>query len=239
MSPSPSTSLREWNRELSRRIGTLWFIKSVGTICWIAAFFVGYFWVLRNPLAQVTIMPLTALDRLVVFRPEAVWLYVSLWVYVSIAPALLKNFRELFSYGVATLALSAIGLGIFLAWPTAVPPFDIDMARHPSISVLKGVDLAGNACPSLHVAFAVFTGIWMDRLLREVRSPRFVLVVNWVWCLSIVYSTLATRQHVVLDVIAGAVLGAVVAALHLRALPWFAGASAPVAGALPRQVGGG
>jgi membrane-associated phospholipid phosphatase len=223
MSPSPPMSLREWNRELSRRIGTLWFLKSVGTICWIAAFFVGYFWVLRHPLAEVTIMPLTALDRLVVFRPEAVWLYVSLWVYVSIGPALLKNFRELFSY----------------AWPTAVPPFDIDMARHPSMSVLKGVDLAGNACPSLHVAFAVFTGIWMDRLLREVRSPRFVLVLNWVWCLSIVYSTLATRQHVVLDVIAGAVLGAVVAALHLRALPWLEGTPARVAGALPRQAGGG
>jgi len=47
------------------------------------------------------------------FRPEALLLYASLWVYVSIAPALLKNFRELFSYGVATLALSAIGLASF------------------------------------------------------------------------------------------------------------------------------
>jgi membrane-associated phospholipid phosphatase len=219
MDPSaPPVSAREWLRQAGERVGTLWYIKSVGTMCWVAAFFVGYFWVLRNPVAEVTIMPLTALDRFIAFRPEAVVLYVSLWVYVSLPPALVKNFRELFSYGLATLALSVIGLAIFLAWPTAVPSFGIDFAHHPWLSVLKGVDLTGNACPSLHVAFSVFTGIWMDRLLRELRSSRGVLAVNWLWCLGIVYSTLATRQHVVLDVIAGAALGAIVAVLHLRAL---------------------
>ncbi|HUL65696.1 MAG TPA: phosphatase PAP2 family protein [Burkholderiaceae bacterium] len=232
-------SLREWSRDLFRRIAKLWVIKSVGTMGWIAAFFAAYFWVLRNPLAETTIMPLTALDRLIAFRPEALVLYASLWVYVSIAPALLKNFRELFFYGAATLLLSAIGVGIFLLWPTAVPPFDIDLVQHPSISVVKGVDLAGNACPSLHVAFAVFTGIWIDRLLREMRSRRIAHVVNWLWCFSIVYSTVAIRQHVVLDVIAGAILGAVIAALHLRALQWFESVPAPAANPLPGQAGEG
>src|SRR5262249_52665130 len=153
-----------------------------------------------------------------------------------IAPALLKNFRELFAYGAATLVLSAIGLGIFLLWPTAVPPFDIDLVQHPSISVVKGVDLAGNACPSLHVAFAVFTGIWIGRLLTEMRSPRIAHVVNWVWCFSILYSTVAIRQHVVLDVIAGAILGVIVAFLHLRAFRWFENAPAPTANPLPPRA---
>jgi hypothetical protein len=170
----PPRSARDWRAEVRRRMSILWLTKSVGTICWIAGFFVAYFWVLRNPLADVTIMPLTALDRMVAFRPEALLLYASLWVYVSIAPGLLKDFRELSSYGVATLAMSAVGLVIFLVWPTAVPQFEMDLTRHPSISVLKGVDLAGNACPSLHVAFAVFTGIWMDRVLREMRSSRLL-----------------------------------------------------------------
>jgi membrane-associated phospholipid phosphatase len=218
--PSPLPAHALYN-QVRQRISTLWFIKSIGTIGWIAAFFVAYFWVLHHPMADVTIMPLTAIDRLVPFRPEALLLYASLWVYVSIAPALLKNFRELFSYGVATLALSAIGLGIFLAWPTAVPPFEIDLTRHPSISVLRGVDLAGNACPSLHVAFAIFTGIWMDRVLREMHANRGVLLLNWLWCLGIVYSTIATRQHVLLDVIAGSILGAIIAVLHLAALRWY------------------
>jgi len=217
-SPLPANA---WYNRVRERITTLWFIKSIGSLGWIAAFFVGYFWVLHHPMADVTVMPLTAIDRMVPFRPEALLLYASLWVYVSIVPALLKNFRELSSYGVATLALSAIGLGIFLAWPTAVPQFEVDMTRHPSISVLRGVDRAGNACPSLHVAFAIFTGIWMDRVLREMQATRVVLVLNWLWCLGIVYSTIATRQHVFLDVIAGSILGAIIAALHLAALGWY------------------
>jgi len=239
MNSESPVSLREWSRDLFRRIATLWLIKSVGTMSWIAGFFAAYFWVLRNPLAETTTMPLTALDRLIAFRPEALFLYASLWVYVSLAPALLKNFRELFAYGAATLVLSAIGLGIFLLWPTAVPPFDIDLVQHPSISLVKGVDHAGNACPSLHVAFAVFTGIWIDRLLSEMRSRRIAHVLNWLWCLSIVYSTVAIRQHVVLDVIAGAVLGALVAALHVRALQWFESVPTPAANPLPRQARGG
>lgn len=222
MNPSTTPlSAREWLEQVRRRVGTLWYVKSFGTMCWIAGFFVGYFWVLRNPIAEVTVMPLTALDRFIAFRPEALVLYVSLWVYVSLPPALVKNFRELFSFGVATIVLSVIGLGIFLAWPTAVPPFDLDLTHYPSISLLKGVDLTGNACPSLHVAFAIFSGAWMDRLLRELHSRRFLLVLNWLWCLGIVYSTLATRQHVVLDVIAGAILGAFIAWVHVRALHWF------------------
>lgn len=218
MKTSPPTSTHSWLAQLRQRIGILWPIKSLGTIGWIAAFFFGYFWVLRNPLAELTIMPLTALDRWVSFRPEAVVLYVSLWAYVSLAPALLKNFRELFSYGMATLAMSLAGLGIFLLWPTAVPAIEPNVATNPALSVLKGVDLAANACPSLHVSFAVFTGIWLSRLLREIGAPAAVLYVNWIWCAGIVYSTLATRQHVVLDVVAGTVLGVVVAWLHVAVM---------------------
>jgi membrane-associated phospholipid phosphatase len=219
MNPSMSTSAARL-AEVRRRIALLWPIKSVGTICWVAGFFAAYFWVLRNPQTDVTTMPLTALDGFVSFRPEALFLYASLWVYVSLVPALLKNFRELFVYGIATLVLSAIGLGIFIAWPTAVPHFEMDLASNPSLALIKGVDLTGNACPSLHVAFAVFSGIWMDRVLREIGFGRLVLVLNWLWCVGIVYSTLATRQHVVLDVAAGAILGALMAAVHVAAMRW-------------------
>jgi membrane-associated phospholipid phosphatase len=82
----------------------------------------------------------------------------------------------------------------------------------------KTADAPGNACPSLHAAFAVFTAVWIEHLLREMRAGRLVRALNWLWCLGILYSTLAVRQHVALDALSGAVLGATVAALHLRAL---------------------
>lgn len=179
----------------------------------VSAFFVAYFWVLHHPFTTPALMPLTALDHWVAFEPAALPLYFSLWIYVALAPALLDSGRDLAAYGLATLAISVVGLGIFMAWPSAVPPAAIDWSLHPSIAFLKDVDLASNACPSMHVAFAVLTGIWLDRLLREMRSGGWLLGLNWAWCASIVYSTVATRQHVVLDVLAGGVLGGLVAAV--------------------------
>ena len=197
-----------WRLEMLRRIGIHPLAKGLSTTFGISAFFSAYFWVLHHPFSVPTLMPVTALDRLIAFEPGALPLYFSLWLYVGLAPALLDSGRALAAYGLAALAVSAIGLGIFIAWPTAVPPAAIDWSLHPSIEFLKGVDLAANACPSLHVAFAVFTGICLHRLLRDMHSRRWLLALNWAWCIGILYSTLATRQHVVLDVLAGALLGA-------------------------------
>ena len=202
-----------WRLELRRRIRTRPVAKGLATTLGISAFFIAYFWVLHHPFSVPTFMPVTALDRLIAFEPGALPLYFSLWLYVGLAPALLDSGRALATYGLATLAISVIGLGIFMAWPTAVPPAAIDWSLHPSIEFLKGVDLAANACPSLHVAFAVFTGICLDRLLRDMRSRHWPLALNWAWCIGILYSTLATRQHVALDVLAGTALGAGVAAV--------------------------
>jgi membrane-associated phospholipid phosphatase len=195
-----------------------WPAKLIGTTLGMAVFFVVYFWLLRHPINPITTVPLTAVDRLVGFRPEALPLYLSLWVYVSLAPALLIDRRELASYGLAWVGLSVIGLGIFLVWPTTLPPFEADWSRQSSVAFLKSVDATGNACPSLHVAFAVFSAVWLHRLLRHMGAGRLLRAVNWLWCLGILYSTIAIRQHVSLDVLAGAVLGAIVAAVHLQLL---------------------
>jgi membrane-associated phospholipid phosphatase len=212
-----------WLHQAGARVRTWWLAKMLGTTLGMTAFFVVYFQLLRHPLYPVTTVPLTAVDRLVGFRPEALPLYFSLWFYVSLAPALLIDRRELVSYGLAAVGLSVIGLGIFFFWPTAVPRPEVDWAQHPAFAFLKSVDASGNACPSLHVAFAVFTAVWFERLWRQMGAGRIVRALNWLWCLGILYSTIAIRQHVFLDVLAGAALGAIVAVVHLRLLRVFPG----------------
>ncbi len=219
MSPLPaSKNYPPWHHELRHRLTIIWFAKMLATTLGITTFLFAYFWVLHHPFFAITLMPLTALDHMISLRPEALPLYLSLWVYISFGPALLKNARELIAYGMATLGLSVIGLGIFLLWPTAVPTFEVDWSLHPSMSFLKNLDLAGNACPSMHVAFAVFTAIWLEHVLREMGTGRVLRIFNWLWCIGILYSTVATRQHVILDVLAGTFLGMVVAMAHLRAI---------------------
>ncbi len=217
----------DWLHQVGARVLVWWPAKMIGITLGMTAFFIVYFQLLHHPLFPVTTMPLTALDRLIGFRPEALPLYLSLWFYVCLAPALVINRRELISYGLAAVALSVIGLGIFLFWPTIVPRPEVDWSLHPSFMFLKSVDASGNACPSLHVAFAVFTAVWFGRILRQMGAGRLVHVLNWVWCVGILYSTVATNQHVALDVLAGAALGALVATMHLRWLRGSVGASQP------------
>jgi membrane-associated phospholipid phosphatase len=203
--PVPAPSLRA---ELHARIAANWWLKFFGITAFITVFFFGYFVLLRFPLFGVTVMPLTAVDRLVTFQPWALGLYVSLWLYVSLPPTLLQTRPEFYAYGWVAGALAVVGLAIFLFWPTSIPPTTgIEWSSHPGFSVLKRVDAAQNACPSLHVAFAVFSGLWLDRVLRKMPVTVFVRVLSAAWCLGIVYSTIATRQHVAVDVAAGAALG--------------------------------
>jgi membrane-associated phospholipid phosphatase len=214
--PDSNPSGAGWLGHVASRLGTYWRTKMIGTMAIMTAFFVVYFWLLNHTRAPVTTVPPIFLDRLIPFQPWALVLYVSLWIYVPLAPALITDRRELLSYGWATGALSVAGFAVFILWPTTIPKPDIDWSLHPSVSYLKSVDASGNAFPSLHVAFAVFTAFWFTRILREMGAGRGAAAANWLWCAGIIYSTLATRQHVALDALAGALLGAAFAVLHLR-----------------------
>ncbi len=205
-----------WYRQLAARVGVLAPLKAVGTMAFMALFFWGYFAVLRNPLATPYVMPLTALDEWIAFTPRAYPIYVSLWVYVSLPPALINNLRPLLLFGLWIAALCLFCLGIFWFLPTAVPTTLIDWSLYPEMAAIKGLDAAGNACPSLHVASAVFSAVWLERVFRRVGSPLALRGFSLVHCLAILWSTVATRQHVVLDVVAGVVVGLLFAWLSLR-----------------------
>ena len=207
-----------WLEDVGARMRTFWPAKLFGTLLGMVAFFGVYFWLLRHPRYPLTTVALTAVDRSIGFQPGAVFVYLSLWFYVSLAPALLVDRLELVSYGLAAAALSGFGFVVFFLWPTAVPRPDVDWPQSSAFAFLKSVDASGNACPSMHAAFSVFTAVWFARLLRQMGAGRLLRVCNWLWCLGILYSTVAIRQHVVLDLLAGAVLGAAVAAVPMRLL---------------------
>jgi membrane-associated phospholipid phosphatase len=183
-----------------------WF-KCLGTMGFTLVFFSAYIYLLKNPGAHVLIMPLTAMDDWVGFEPWALSIYFSLWVYVSLPPMFMLTRIELIKYGIWIGSLCLFALGIFYLWPTAVPPSMIDWAQYPGMAFLKDVDAAGNACPSLHVATAVFSAFWLHWLLPSVGLGQGARCFSAIWCIGIIYSTMATKQHVAVDVLAGACLG--------------------------------
>ena len=204
-----------WHLQIFTRMKSHFVFKTVSITVFMWAFFAGYIYLLKNPVFPVTMMPLTMLDIAVGFKPATLFLYVSLWLYVTLPPGLQATRSALIYYGLAIGILCLAGLTFFFFWPTAVPAANIDWQQSFGFSMLKGVDAAGNACPSLHVATAVFSAMWLNRVLQEVGAPRSVRILNWVWCVGIVYSTLATKQHVAVDMVAGALLGLLAGYLSL------------------------
>jgi membrane-associated phospholipid phosphatase len=197
----------------------LFWLKLLGTTAVTSAFFIGYFYVLRNPAFPVVVMPTTALDRWIGFHPWGLFIYLTLWVYIGVGPGLQRSFWALVVYGLWLMAMCLTGLVLFYLWPTAVPPLGFDASGYPGFALLQGVDAAGNACPSLHVATAMFTTIRIDQVLRDAGTPRWPRVINALWFFAIAWSTLAIKQHVVLDALAGAVLGIVFAMMSMRWRP--------------------
>jgi membrane-associated phospholipid phosphatase len=209
--------------ELGTRVRQGFIRTTICTSLLTGLFFVAYFAVQRHPSHAPLIMPRTELDLIIPFQPVALLAYLTLWVYVGVGPGLQRTARAFAAYGAWLSALCVSGLTIFYLWPTRVPYSAAIANGFPGFSTLHRVDETGNACPSMHVAVAIFTVVRVDEVLRSMRLPLALRLANAAWFALIVYSTLATKQHVVLDVVAGAILGLIFALMSLRWRPDFAG----------------
>ncbi|NDU87895.1 MAG: phosphatase PAP2 family protein [Ferrovum sp.] len=175
----------------------------------VAVFFSLYVFLLKHPSYPITFIPSTPVDQLIGVEPWTLPVYLSLWLYVSLPAMLMTTKQEIIEYGLWMSGLCLAGLVIFYFYPTAVPPTNIDWTRYPSLAFMKKMDAAGNACPSLHVATATAVCIWLHRRLPLAELGPGAVVWNLLWWGAIVYSTMATKQHMVLDVVAGIALALV------------------------------
>lgn len=204
---STAGSRRRWNVELGARARKGFALTVIGTTFFTGLFFIGYFYVQRHPAYTPTVMPMTKLDLMVPFQPQALLAYVSLWIYIGFGPGLQRTYTALSVYVLWMVGLCVSGLVIFYFWPTQVPPLTLDASGFSGFAVLRRIDETSNACPSMHVAVATFTAVRVDDVLRSTGSPRLLRLLNAAWFILIAYSTLAIKQHVALDVAAGALLG--------------------------------
>ena len=207
-----------WAAELGMRARKNAVLAIVGTTLFNALFFIGYFYVQRHPPHAPITIAVTSLDQLISYQPRFFAAYVSLWVYVGAGPGLQRSSSEVAAYALWMAAMCVTGLGIFHFWPTQVPPLSHGAAGGSGLTLLQHLDQTGNACPSMHVATATFTLVRVDEVLRTIRTPRLLRLFNSAWFALIVYSTLAIKQHMALDVASGALLGAlfVLPSLHWR-----------------------
>ncbi len=149
----------------------------------------------RLAISKPHVLQPSAIDRAIPFLPWTIAIYASQFLFLFLA--LWKSLKEvLIPMGIAT-ALSAV---IFIVWPTTIIRPD---ARNAAFSTLYVFDVPTNCFPSLHVALALIAAwLWPH--------PRTGALV---WASAIALSTLTTKQHVAVDVLGGAVVGAVASIL--------------------------
>jgi membrane-associated phospholipid phosphatase len=205
-----------WQLEIKRRVQRVWFLKATANALFLYVFFHLYFALLQFPRSAIIAMPTTWLDDSISFWPPAFYIYASLWVYTALVPALQPSFKALVCYGLAIGTVCLAGLVFFYFLPTKVPFKALELSTDSSLDILRKIDLAGNACPSLHVATAILTAMCLHQILLTIRAPGWLKLSNWLWCIVIVYSTMAIKQHVVWDVLAGLALGGIFGLIYPR-----------------------
>ncbi len=202
--------------EASKRYKALPWTKALGHTVVISTFFVAYFYVMAHPVFPVRQMPVLAPDRWIPLLPWTVWIYFSLWFYICLPSVLIASRRTLWHLFLGALLMAVLGFTVFILYPTQVPEWGVDWDAYPSFfSFLKSPDLSGNACPSMHVSYSVFGGLWLWALQRHLNVRRRWQWAGGLWGLAIVLSTISTRQHVFIDLVFGVLLGITVFYLNL------------------------
>ncbi len=178
-----------------------------------------------------TSLPMTRLDLAIPFIPQTVWLYISEYAYFGVIYLGCRNFGNLNRYFYAYLTLQLLSVGIFCLWPTVYPrelfplPDHLDPLTRFVFANLRVTDTAANCCPSLHVSSVLLSAFLFLDEQRE-RFPFFLT-----WGILICLSTLTTKQHYVIDIVAGAAMGAVAWFLFHRKVRY----RAPAAGAQAKR----
>lgn len=173
-----------------------------------------YFGLQHFVLRPVNWILASALERAIPFSPAAVWLYQSLYLLMPVAPMLMIHAGQLRRYALGMASMSLGANVVFLAFPTAVVRPEAAGAGAVYRTLVR-YDAPLHAFPSLHAAFAIFSALCCTAVFREMRLARGWSVAAWLWVLAILCATLATKQHVAVDLAGGALLARLASRLAL------------------------
>lgn len=145
-------------------------------------------WELRFPLVPVMIVP-----------------YLSEDVFFFFSPFVCRDSDEMRRHGVRLLLAVLIAAVFFLLFPLHIgwPREPVSGANGLLFDLLRALDRPYNLVPSLHLALLVLLWIVYSR-----RTHGVLRIAVQVWLLLIGVSTVLTRQHHLVDVVTGLMLGA-------------------------------
>jgi membrane-associated phospholipid phosphatase len=176
-----------------------------------------YFVIGELTRGQPSHTPVIGLDRMIPLQPAWMLVYGSLYVFVVIMPLLVVRQPELLRRAMqAYLTVMLVSYLGFLLYPTAAPrPEEVAGSGFSawSLRLAYSLDPPHGCFPSLHVAYSFVAALTCYRVDRGVGQA----AVSWAALIGL--STLYTKQHYAVDVVAGVVAAVVAYAIFLRSHP--------------------
>lgn len=218
---------RSFPERIARRVTACWRRKLTLTALLGAGFWAGYSLLGRHAFFPLREIPRLWPDHAVPYQPVPWgWIYLSPFLVSSILPWLLPSADALRRYAAGFLYLVLPSFLIFLVFPVAAPRPDAPVTD-AAMRIIRGYDGPLNCFPSLHAGFLVFHLALAWRMCGR-RAPLPVVIAALAWGAAVLVSTLATRQHYTLDLVAGAALGALADRLAWRTLACEAAAAVKI-----------
>jgi len=183
------------------------------TVVMIVGGYQFYFWAQRQTFFDARYFE-TKWDQKINFDPRWVWIYSGLYYPMILLAALSVPTWTEYAYTVGCfLSLLAIQVTFFVLWPVAIPATWRDAAHvHEArgskphsmrmLDMVWSYDKLRNSLPSMHVSVAMMVDLTIGR-----NWPTMGIICA-AFPLLIAISALKTKQHYVVDVVPGALLGA-------------------------------
>lgn len=180
------------------------------TIVLIVGAYQFYFYPQRRPVRPAMQFAAT-IDNRIPFRPGWVWIYSGLYYPVIILLIFTIDSFERFNYTAFNfLTLLFAQLICFFVMPVRTPPEWRNYDHEASLStrflrVVHGFDAPTNCFPSMHVSVATLTALHLANNLQPSLGGWELLC--YAFPVLIGLSALFTKQHYLIDLPTGAVLG--------------------------------
>jgi hypothetical protein len=167
------------------------------------------------PLFEARPAPALWFDDWVPFQPGWALIYQSVFFTHLAAIWLPGDHRAVRRYTFVLGAVYTVAAFVFWFYPTLSPrPAEVESRLY--YWLVTAVDGERNAVPSLHAAMGTLAALQLDWHVRAIRArPVWRILIGGWWCVFL-YSTLATRQHRVLDLVAGVLLAVLLQLLARR-----------------------
>lgn len=187
-------------------------------LLYLPVYLIAFFIIDQLPLQHFIIR--CPLDELIPFNqymiiPYAIW---YAWFPGWLLFFLLRSREDFLKLALVMFSGMTISLLIYVVWPNGIDlrePITGNDICSKALRLIREADTPYGVCPSIHIS--TITAIAL--VMKDTKLPDFTPTVKGycaVIALLIAWSTMATKQHSIVDVAAGAALSVVLYAVYVK-----------------------